>query len=161
MNLDSIKDLLAGFEGGLPLLPDPGAMVAKLGPIARILVIAGPVLMVIMGLLYFFAAPKEANHHFGYRCYFGMGSEQAWQFTQRFAGITWAALGGILTIAMLIATRNFAQQDALEMLSVAARCVLWEAMVLLAASLIIRIVVAAIFDRHGERRTWKKSKVTE
>ena len=161
MNLDAIKELLSGAETAAPVVPDAGTLVDKVLPIAKILVVAGPVIMLILGLLYLFAAPKEANHHFGYRCYFGMGSEQAWQFTQRFAGITWAALGGILTIAMLIATRNFAQQDALEMLSVAARCVLWEAMVLLAASLIIRIVVAAIFDRHGERRTWKKSKVTE
>ena len=156
MNLDSIKDLLSGFEGKLPVLPDPGAMLEKLGPIARILVIAGPLLMVVMGLLYLFAAPKEANHHFGYRCYFGMGSEQAWQFTQRFAGITWTALGGILTIAMLIVSRNFSEQGTLDMLSAAAKCVLVEAGVLLLASLVIRIVVAAIFDRHGERRPWKR-----
>ena len=49
--------------------------------------------MIIMGLLYFFAAPKEANHHFGYRCYFGMGSELAWRFTQRLSGIVLGVLG--------------------------------------------------------------------
>ena len=157
MNLDSIKDLLSNFGDELPTLPDPGALMEKLLPIARILVIAGPVLMVVMGLLYLFAAPKEANHHFGYRCYFGMGSEHAWQFTQKIAGITWAVLGGIMTLAMLIATRSFAQQNALDMLSVAAKCVLAEALVLVLASLVIRIVVAARYNRHGERRT-KKSK---
>ena len=127
----------------------------KLSPIARILVIAGPVLMVIMGLLYLFAAPKEANHHFGYRCYFGMGSEQAWRFTQRLAGITWTALGLILTITALVITARFPGQDLLEMLTGAVICLVAEALVLLVATIIIRIIVAARYDRHGERRSKK------
>ena len=156
MNLESIKEFFAGFES-LPSLPDPGPLVEKADLIARLLVMAGPVVMVIMGLLYLFAAPQEANHHFGYRCYFGMGSEQAWRFTQRIAGVTWTALGAILTVAMLIVTARFPGQDILEMLSTAAICVVVEAAVLLVANIIIRIIIAAIFDRHGDRR---RSKVT-
>ena len=160
MKIEDLKSLMDDFDPAA-LLPELEELLGGLTQAVRIAVLAGPILILLFGLAYLLLAPKEANYIFGYRCVFGMGSVEAWQFTQRFAGITWAALGGILTIAMLIATRNFAHQDALEMLSVAARCVLWEAMVLLAASLIIRIVVAAIFDRHGERRTWKKSKATE
>ena len=155
MNLDAIKDLLSGTENAAPALPDPGALVEKVLPIVKILVVAGPVIMLILGLLYLYAAPKEANHHFGYRCYFGMGSEQAWRFTQRIAGITWTALGAILTVAMLIVTARFPGQDILEMLSTAAVCVVTEALVLLVANIIIRIIIAAIFNRHGERRRSK------
>ena len=155
MNLDAIKDLLSGPENAAPALPDPGALVEKVLPIVKILVVAGPVIMLILGLLYLYAAPKEANHHFGYRCYFGMGSEQAWRFTQRIAGITWTALGAILTVAVLIITARFPGQDILEMLSTAAVCVVVEAAVLLVANIIIRIIIAAIFNRHGERRRSK------
>ena len=157
MDLDAIKELLSGGEAAAPVLPDPGALVEKVLPIVKIFVVAGPVIMLILGLLYLFAAPKEANHHFGYRCYFGMGSEQAWRFTQRIAGVTWTALGAILTVAMLIVTARFPGQDILEMLSTAAICVVVEAAVLLVANIIIRIIIAAIFDRHGDRR---RSKVT-
>ena len=92
MNLDSLIGFFSGAEDAAPILPDAGMLVDKVAMIAKVLVIAGPVIMLVMGLLYLFAAPQEANHHFGYRCYFGMGSEHAWRFTQRIAGITWTAL---------------------------------------------------------------------
>ena len=149
--LEKVTAIFAGLENG-PVSPDTGALIEKSMTIAKVLVMAGPVIMLILGLLYYFAAPKEANHHFGYRCYFGMGSEQAWRFTQRIAGITWIALGAIMTLVMLIVTARFPGQDVLEMLSTAGTCVVVEALVLLLATLVIRITVAASFDRHGERR---------
>ena len=160
MNLDTIVSKITeflGMESGGPAIhiPDPGALLDNAPAIARVLVVAGPVVMIVMGLLYLFAAPKEANHHFGYRCYFGMGSEQAWRFTQRIAGITWTALGAIMTVAMLIVTARFPGQDILEMLTTAALCVLAEAGVLVLASIVIRTIVAARYDRHGERRVRK------
>ena len=155
MNLDAIKEFLSGSETALPAVPDAGTLVDKILPIARILVVAGPVIMLILGLLYLFAAPREANHHFGYRCYFGMGSEQAWRFTQRIAGVIWTALGAVMTLAMLIVTARFPGQDVREMLTTAATCVVVEALVLLAATIAIRITVAACYDRHGERRRRK------
>ena len=154
MNLESIKELFSGFDK-LPTLPDPGPLVDKADLIARLLVMAGPVVMIIMGLLYLFAAPREANHHFGYRCYFGMGSEQAWRYTQRIAGFTWSGLGLVLTVAMLLVTAKFAQQDLLELLTTAVVCVVVEALLLLLASVVIRTIVAARYDRHGERRRSK------
>ena len=166
MSLDTILDkitvLLDSFKLGsgsgddiTAVMPDPGSLIGSAPTIARILVIAGPVVMVIMGLLYLFAAPKEANHHFGYRCYFGMGSELAWRFTQRIAGITWTVLGVTLSVTMLIITARFPGQELLDMLTTAALCVLAEAAVLLLASLVIRTIVAARYDRHGERRERK------
>ena len=154
MDLEAIKEFFAGLESG-PALPDPGALTDKVESIARILVVAGPVVMIILGLLYLFAAPREANHHFGYRCYFGMGSEQAWRFTQRIAGITWTVLGTVMAIAMLIVTGRFPGQDVLEMLTTAAVCVVTEALVLLVTTIILRIVIAARYNRHGERRVRK------
>ena len=154
MNLESIKEFFSSFDK-LPTLPDPGPLVEKADLIARLLVMAGPVVMIIMGLLYLFAAPQEANHHFGYRCYFGMGSEQAWRYTQRIAGYTWSGLGLVLTVAMLLVTAKFAQQGLLEVLTTAVVCVVVEALLLLLASIVIRTIVAARYDRHGERRRKK------
>ena len=152
--LEKVTSIFAALENG-PASPDTGALIEKSTAIAKVLVIAGPVIMLILGLLYLFAAPREANHHFGYRCYFGMGSEQAWRFTQRIAGYTWIVLGSIMTVAMLIVTGRFPGQDVLEMLTTAATCVVVEALVLLTATIIIRIIVAARYDRHGERRVRK------
>ena len=151
MDLESIKGLLDGFELG-SLLPDLGTLLGKLELAMRILVVAGPAVMVVMGLLYLFAAPKEANHHFGYRCYFGMGSEKAWRFTQQVAGITWFIMGMVMGAVMLVISGGFGQLNAMDMVTKAIVCVLWEAGVLLVASFIIRAIVACRYNRHGERR---------
>ena len=153
----NLKQLLDGT-----LLPDPGALLEKLTPILGVLLMAGPVLMVIMGLLYRFAAPKEANHHFGYRCYFGMGSVQAWRFTQRLAGTTWIVLGVILGIAMVIAKRTvLTGLEPMDLLLRAVICILGQVGVLLLATVVIRLVVACTFDRHGVRRSEKRQQRKE
>ena len=154
MDLESIKGLLDGFELGA-VLPDLGTLLGKLELAMRILVIAGPLVMFIMGVLYFFAAPKEANHHFGYRCYFGMGSVNAWRYTQRVAGITWMVLGAGLSVAMLVASDSFADQTAMDMVTKAIICLLWQAGLVLAASFVIRTIVVFRFNRHGEYRRKK------
>ena len=152
MDLDVLKNWLDGSA-----LPDPELLLEKLGPVLWFLLMAGPVLLVIMGLLYRFAAPSEANHHFGFRCYFGMGSVQAWQFTQRLAGITWIVLGVGLAIAMLVVKqRVLAGLDVMEMLLHALSCVLVQVGLLLIASVVIRFIVACTFDRHGVRRRDKR-----
>ena len=61
----------------------------------------------------------------------------------------------LLTVAMLIVTGRFSKLDVLEMLTSAVTSLVWEALVLLVATIIIRIIVAACFDRHGERRRRK------
>ena len=149
MNVDAIKDLLNNFDLST-LLPDLGTLLGKLELTMRILVVIGPLVMVVMGLIYLFAAPKEANHHFGYRCYFGMGSVDAWRFTQRVAGITWTALGAVLALVMLIVSAGFAGQSAIDMVTSAVICLLWQAGLLLLASLVIRLIVTFRITRHGE-----------
>ena len=151
MDLDSVKNFLNDFDLAA-LLPDLGTLLGKLELAMRILVIAGPLVMIVMGLLYLFAAPKEANHHFGYRCYFGMGSVDAWRYTQRVAGITWTGLGVILGVVSLVISAGFAGQNAIDMVTSAIICVLWQAGLLLLASFVIRTIVAFRFNRHGEYR---------
>ena len=157
MDLDDLKNFLQGGNAE-SLLPSAAQVVETLELTLRILMMAGPVLMVIMGLVYLFAAPKEANYKLGFRCYFGMGSVEAWQFTQRLAGSVWAVLGVILMIAAQVVYRQFPALELMERMWCAVVCVLWQAGLLLLASLIIRIVAACRFDRHGVRRAEKRQK---
>lgn len=144
------------------LLPNPELLLEKLAPVLGVLLMAGPVLMLVMGLLYRFAAPGEANHHFGYRCYFGMGSVQAWRFTQRLAGTTWIVLGVILGTAMMIARRTaLTGLEPMDLLLRAVVCILCQVGVLLLATIAIRLVVACTFDRHGIRRSEKRKQKKE
>ena len=77
MSIEDFKGLMDEFDPA-SLLPDLDAIMSTVAVIARIAIVIGPVLLLLMGLVYLFATPKEANYHIGFRCYYGMGSVQAW-----------------------------------------------------------------------------------
>ena len=155
MSIDSIKELLDGFDPA-SLLPDLTTVVGKVELIARIAVMVGPIILLILGVLYCFAAPKEANYHFGYRCFFGMGSIEAWRFSQRLAGMVWGVLGLVLTIVMLIVCGSFRGMEIMPMVTKAAVALAWQAGLTLLSTLAVNVVVMTQFDAKGDFR--KKNK---
>ena len=151
MTIDDFKSLMDDFELA-SLLPELDAILGKLALLARIAVLIGPVMLLVMGLLYFFASPKEANYHFGYRGYYGMGSVEAWQFTQSLAGIVWGALGLILGIVMLLVSGGFAQLETMDLLWRAVYCLAWEAGAVAVGCIGVNTVVALRYDSKGYLR---------
>ncbi len=151
MNFESFEDIKVLMDNFDPasLLPDLTSVVGTVETLTRLAVVAGPIVLLVLGLLYMFLSPKEANYHFGYRCFFGMGSEEAWRFTQRFAGIVWAALGLILTIIMTVITGGFDGKAVMDIVSAGLTCLLWEIILTAISCLAINLVVAFRFDRNG------------
>lgn len=157
MNLDAIMSLLGDFDLA-KLIPDLGSVLGKLELVTRLIVMAGPLVLLGLGLWYFFAPPKEANYHIGYRAIWNMRSKEAWYFSQKIAGMVWSALGLILTIVMLIVSIGFRGMEAMEMMESALACILWQVGLGLASSLGIHITVIACFDWEGKRRRPPKNK---
>ncbi len=154
MNFENFEDIKVLMDNVDPatLLPDLSTMAGTVATLTRLAVLIGPIVLLVMGILYFFAAPKEANYHFGYRCYFGMGSEEAWRFTQRLAGILWMALGAVLTIVMLLASGSYAKKDIAEIISSGLTSLLWEIVLTAVSCLAINITAMIRYDRKGLRR---------
>ena len=155
MSIDSIKELLDGFDPA-SLLPDLTTVVGKVELIARIAVMVGPIILLVLGVLYCFASPKEANYHFGYRCFFGMGSIEAWRFSQRLAGMVWGALGLVLTVVMLIVCGSFRGMEIMPMITKAAVALVWQAALTGISALAVNILVMTQFDAKGEHRVRSK-----
>ena len=151
MSIEDFKGLLDSIDPA-GLLPELDAVLGKIVPITRFAVLVGPVVLLLMGLLYIFASPKEANHYLGYRCYYGMGSVEAWRFTQRLAGIVWAALGLVLALTMLIISGSFREMEIMDLLWKAVYCVGLEAILTALACIGVNIAVAARFDGKGNAR---------
>ena len=150
-SIDSIKELMDGFDPA-SLLPQLDSVFGKIELVCRILVMLGPALLLVLGLIYLFLTPREANHHIGYRCYFGMGSVNAWRFTQRIAGIVFGGLGLILSIVMFLNISAFREMPLEDMVWKSARCLLWEAALALIAHCGLWLTTAIIFDRKGNPR---------
>ena len=155
MNFESFEDIKVLMDNFDPasLLPDLSSITGIVATVTRLAVLAGPIVLLIMGLLYFFAAPKEANYRFGYRCYFGMGSEEAWRFTQRVAGILWAALGLVLSLLMLFITGGYGSKEIVDVIGSGLKCLIWEVVLTALSCLAINAAVMLRYDRKGLRRS--------
>ena len=153
-DFEAVKALMDNFDPAA-LLPDLSTIFGWMELACRVAVVIGPVLLTALGLAYLLLSPKEANYYFGYRTYFGMGSVQAWRFTQRLAGIVLGILGLILTGVMLMVSGGFGQLEMADMVWKALACVGIEAVLVLIANLAINIAAMARFDRRGEYRKKK------
>ena len=155
LDIESIKSLMDGFDPAA-LLPDLSDLFGSLATLCRFAVMIGPVVLLILGLAYLFLSPKEANYYFGYRCYFGMGSVQAWRFTQRMAGLLFGGVGLILTIVMYVISGGFAGMEITQMVWKAAGCLAWQVGITLALTLLINFLAFFFFDAKGGPRRKKK-----
>ena len=154
-SIDSIKELMDGFDPAA-LLPELDTVFGKIELVCRIAVMIGPVLLILLGLTYLFLAPKEANHYLGYRCYFGMGSVQAWRFTQKLSGIVLGGLGLVLTAVMVFMMMSFRGMEVQAMLWRAVKCLIWQAALALLANLAINAAAFFLFDSRGDFRSKKR-----
>jgi uncharacterized membrane protein len=160
MNFESFEDIKVLMDNFDPasLLPDLSTLAGTVATLTRLAVLIGPVVLLVMGILYFFAAPKEANYIFGYRCYFGMGSEEAWRFTQRLAGIVWGLLGLGLTIWAVLVTNKYPDMNAMEMAYNAVSMILLQIGLAFGSCIIMNIVLFVMFDMKGRRRFRNREK---
>ena len=156
LDIESIKELMDAFDPA-SLLPELSSVFDTVSAVCRIAVLAGPIILLALGLAYLLFAPREANYYFGYRCYYGMGSIEAWRFTQRLAGAVLGGLGLILTGIMVFLSGSFAGMDAMDMVWKAFWCLVWQAVLVLLANAAIWGITFFRFDARGNYRNKKKT----
>ena len=151
MNIEDLKSLMDAFDPAA-LLPEMNGVLDVILYAVRIATLLGPIVLLVLGLGYLIFAPKEANYYFGYRCLFGMGSVEAWRFTQRLSGMIWSVLGLVLTAAMVLLTNGFAELEIYDAVWTAVKYVLWEVGLVALSCLIINSVVMCRFTYDGDYR---------
>ena len=149
--MEALKSLFEEFDMAA-FLPDMTTVVGWIESVLRVAVMAGPLLLLGFGLLFLLAPPKEANYGVGFRCWWGMASLEAWQFTQRLAGLVWSGMGVALTVIMALICNAFRRQEPTAMVWTAVICLGVELFLILASYIAINIVLIRKFDRWGFRR---------
>jgi len=149
--MDAITSLFESLDWA-NIMPKTDAISDAVARFVLIAILVGPIILLVLGLIYLLLPPKEANHRFGFRTWFGMGSVAAWRFTQRIAGIVWSVLGLVLAIIALIRKAGFEKMTPMEMIPPAIRCMLWQAGLVFVSYIAIGIVVGIFFDYKGNRR---------
>jgi len=112
----------------------------------------GPICILVLGLIYLFIPPKEANRKAGYRTIFGMGSITAWHFTQRVAGCLMTVIGAVLTISAYITAAKLAKLDLMDMAYKAFQVVKGQAICALIIYVFMFVLTALVFDYDGNCR---------
>ena len=155
LDIESIKEIMDAFDPAT-LLPELGDIFSLVTGICRIAVMVAPVILLVLGVAYLLFSPKEANYYFGYRCYFGMGSVEAWRFTQRLAGAVLGGLGLILTGVMLVISMGFPGMEAMDMVWKAFWCLIWQGVLALLANAGIWLAAFLRYDARGNLRKKQK-----
>ena len=154
--VDTLLGLINSLSDPAAMLPDLEVLFTKLAQVIRVAVLGGPVALLVMGLIYLFLAPTEANHSLGFRCWWGMSSVESWQFTQKLAGIAWTALGAVLGVWGLFSTTGYTTVTADAMMLSALNLLKWQLIVVVASMVAINVVLVVLFDRKGQRRSEKR-----
>lgn len=151
MNIENIKDMMDGMDLGA-LFPPIHSILDLVPVLVRLSLLAGPFVLLGLGLYYFLGAPKEANYRSGYRCHWGMGSVEAWAFTQKLAGSVFSLVGLALVIAMAILAASLAQRSLMDQLLQSLVYLAVQAGVILVLRLGVNLTVALRYDAKGNRR---------
>ena len=150
--MDIITSLLDGLDKIGELVPPLDQVLGDMSLWVSIFLLIGPLMLLGLGIWYLLAPPKEANRKAGFRTYFGMGSVEAWQFTQRIAGMVWGGLGILLTVIMGIICLTLQNKDGFQMAQTAVNCLIWQVVLAAVAYLGICITATIFFDKDGNRR---------
>lgn len=143
---NAITDLLDA------LIPDLEALFSDLRFWMGVILVLGPVLLLLHGGYYLYLSPKEANHKAGYRTYFGMGSVQAWQYSQRLAGLVFGIAGGVLAIVAIIGCIIMAGKETVAAVTPALVIVIIQVVITLAAYVFVEVMIAKHYDAEGKLR---------
>lgn len=154
--MDIISSLLDGLDNVGKIVPELEKLLSSAQLWLTILLLIAPAVMLILGIIYLFLPPKEANHHIGYRTYFGMGSVEAWLHTQKIAGIIYGGLGIVLGIIMGIVCIGLKNKELIDAFTSAITWLIVQVGIVLLVYFGLWLYTAIVFDRHGNRRKDKK-----
>ena len=150
MSLSSITSMFEEFSLS-EFVPDLFDFLSSLETLRKLALLIGPLFMLGYGIWFLFWPRKKVGHLSGFFAYYAMGSKEAWDFTQKMAGLIWTALGGGLLLFMGIRCATLSG-EADQVIHAVMVCMFWQAGLALLSWLAIRILPAIFFDKDGNRK---------
>jgi hypothetical protein len=146
--MDEILSLLQDFDVA-NFLPEPDKFMRSLVGWVRLIMLAGPLVLLCMGLWHRFVAPKEPGSRLGFPLWAKIGSKQAWQFAQRLCDTVYLLVGGGLSALMFVISLFFSRKHGLAMINVALICVILEFIIIVTAWIVINALISKAYDANG------------
>ena len=134
------------------ILPELGPILEKMTGWVRLALFVGPILLLVLGLWYFFVPPKEANRLMGYQAFFGMGSAKAWRVTQYISGAVWCIMGLVLLLLMASVSKTTQDMEFMDLTIAVIKQLLIQAIAVFALHLVLQFVIGLYFTFSGKLR---------
>ena len=120
------------------------------------LMLIGPVVMILLGVLYRFYPRQELNHKLGFRLHHKITAANVWAYTQNLAGMAYMLVGGVLAGLSIVIGTVLAIISVYALVVGALIIVIIETLLTAALWLGINMVVDDIFDDRGQQRKGSK-----
>ena len=146
---NAITDLLDA------IIPELGNLMSDIRFWLGAVMVLGPLFALLLGGYYLYLAPKEANHKAGYRTYFGMGSVEAWHYTQKLAGQVFLIAGGVMAVVAIVGCIILAGKETADAVMPSMVILIIQLVVALGAFGFVEVMVARRFDTNGQIRESK------
>ena len=146
--MDSITGLLEGFDLA-KLLPKIGQLISSVRFWTVLLMYAGPLTLLGLGLWYYLRPELEPTTKRGFRIPRALQSKEAWQFTQKFAGVLWTALGGALAAISIVISLFCLGASTIGLVTTA---VVWVLIQAILAGGAYGLVWLTVQRRYGEKK---------
>ena len=95
--MDKIMSFLKNFELG-DVLPDASTITNQMRTWLTVFMLIGPVLLIILGVWFYFFPRKLMNDEMGFCGLFRTKHKKAWQYSQALSGLCYGILGIVLLI---------------------------------------------------------------
>lgn len=148
--MSDILSLLQDFDVA-NFLPAPDQYVAGLSWWARLIVLAAPLLLLVLGLIYRYRPLDGPQRRLSFRTFHPAGSIEAWRFAQRTAGVGYTLVGGALSVVVLVVSLFFNGRKAMTMANIVLVCMILELIIIVALQIAINILVMKAYDKDGRR----------
>ena len=134
------------------ILPELGPIMDKLAGWLRLALFVGPILLLVLGLWYFFVPPKEANRLMGFQSFFGMGSDKAWRATQYISGAVWCIMGLVFLILMVSVSKTIQNLAFMDLAVAVIKQLLIQAIVVFVLYVLLQFIIGLYFTFSGKLR---------
>lgn len=145
--MDAISSLLKDFDVS-NFLPELDTFMGQLTLWCRLFVLVAPLLMLGFGLK-FLCWPAKTPKGIGFRSYFVTGTNESWQFAQKFGGLCWTIAGGAALLIFGILSIFFGGMEPMTMVTTGLICICVELVAVIAINVLIITRTLKFFDKDG------------
>lgn len=145
--MEALTNLLKDFDINA-MLPQMDTLLGRLTLLCWVFITVGPVLLLGFGLKFFFL-PAKTPRGIGFRTYFVTGSNEAWRFAQRLAGLLWMITGGVLLVVSLVLGLFFGGMELMTMTWTAVIYCGVQLLVVIALYTAVTLRTLKFYDRNG------------